>query len=269
MRIVVAIVAVWLFVRNLVSGLSGLSGPSAIFGGASFSPTSIPDLVSWQRADGILWQDSARTIQASVDGDPVGAWDDGSGNGNHATQAVGSKRPTLKVIFPRPVVRFDGTDDLLSFGDLAAFDFGTNPFSIFVVVQTNTGAKGSIFIKNDSSAGANGIYIFRRTVAAEYSYFVAANNLFGASDADFHLLTVVRASTGANDTSLYYDGDAATAITDGRTLSNALEARLGANSDGGEILLGDIAEVIVYSRAVTTLELAQIRAYLNTKYALY
>lgn len=39
---------------------------------AAFSPLSIPGLKLWLKADGTLWQDSARTTPAIADGDPVG-----------------------------------------------------------------------------------------------------------------------------------------------------------------------------------------------------
>lgn len=41
------------------------------------------------------WQDSARTTPATAGGDPIGAWDDQSGNARHATQVTNARRPTL------------------------------------------------------------------------------------------------------------------------------------------------------------------------------
>ena len=40
-----------------------------------------------------LWQDSARTTPVAFNADPVGAWDDKSGNGNHVTQGTTAAKP--------------------------------------------------------------------------------------------------------------------------------------------------------------------------------
>jgi hypothetical protein len=58
-----------------------------------FAPTDLTGLQFWFKADGTLWQDSARTTAATADADPVGAWDDASGNANNATQATAGTRP--------------------------------------------------------------------------------------------------------------------------------------------------------------------------------
>ena len=80
-----------------------------------FSPTDLTNLLAWYKADGALWQDSARTIPVALDGDPVGAWDDESGNGNHLLQATTGHQPMYRteVLNGRPIVRFDGVDDHL------------------------------------------------------------------------------------------------------------------------------------------------------------
>ncbi|HET9006027.1 MAG TPA: hypothetical protein VFQ04_04865 [Actinomycetes bacterium] len=87
-------------------------------GGYAFSPTEIAGLAAWYRADapGTLWQDSARTTPAAAAADPVGAWDDLSGAGNHVTQATAGKRPTYQTNqrAALPAVRFDATDDFLA-----------------------------------------------------------------------------------------------------------------------------------------------------------
>lgn len=48
------------------------------------------------------WQDSARTTAATAAGDPLGAWDDQSGNARHATQSTNARRPTLSSVSLAP-----------------------------------------------------------------------------------------------------------------------------------------------------------------------
>lgn len=59
-----------------------------------------------------LWQDTAGTIPAVLDGDPVARWDDVLGtSGLSALQANTMQQPLLRFVNGTPVVRFDGVDD--------------------------------------------------------------------------------------------------------------------------------------------------------------
>ena len=80
-----------------------------------WSPLSIPGLRLWLRADVGLWQDSVGGTPAASDGDVVGAWEDFSGNSNHATQATTSLKPLLRKasLNGYDAVLLDGADDYL------------------------------------------------------------------------------------------------------------------------------------------------------------
>lgn len=104
-----------------------------------FQPPVFPDdfsITAWYDADdsSTLWQDSGRTTPAASDTDPVGAWDDKSGNGYHVIQATAGSRPTLQTgeLNSKSVIRFDGTDDSLR--NAAFTDFG-DKFTAFAVVS--------------------------------------------------------------------------------------------------------------------------------------
>lgn len=84
--------------------------------GGGFVPTDLgATLKLWLPANGTYWKDSARTTSATADTDPVGAWDDASGNGSHALQATPGSRPTLQTgeVNGLPSIEFDAIDDLL------------------------------------------------------------------------------------------------------------------------------------------------------------
>lgn len=82
--------------------------------GLPFTPLSISGLRIWLKADAGTYQ-TAGGSPAVSDGDPVGQWQDQSGNGYHVTQATAGFRPTLKLAIrgSLPVIRFDGIDDSL------------------------------------------------------------------------------------------------------------------------------------------------------------
>ena len=71
-----------------------------------FSPRSIPGLCAWWQASAITWLSH---------GDSVSAWLDLSGHGRDATQTTSASQPTYKLTgTPFPYVVFDGVDDALT-----------------------------------------------------------------------------------------------------------------------------------------------------------
>ena len=84
--------------------------------GGDWTPSELGSsiLTAWFKADSI----------SGSDGDGVSAWADSSGNGNDTSQGTAIRQPTLQTneLGGQPVVRFDGTNDILSDGDIAALD---------------------------------------------------------------------------------------------------------------------------------------------------
>src|SRR6185437_12855299 len=80
----------------------------------SFVPSSVSNMLIWFKGD----QVSGNT------GDAIGTWEDQSGNGSNATKGTAGSKPTLQKnqLGPYAVLRFDGTNDSLSLGDLAALN---------------------------------------------------------------------------------------------------------------------------------------------------
>lgn len=227
-----------------------------LFGG--FSPLRLPGLALWLKADGTLWQDSARTTPAAADGDPVGAWDDASGNGRHVVQATAGSRPTLKLAIQngRPVLRFDGVDDWLGF---AAGFGGTAPFSTLVVYKKRV-AGGDLIPVGSAGEG-------NPSPIVEYSdgnFYCTSANTYGVVTAGEHaaafvMTSVVVPSEGVHN--IWFNGVAqAVAETAGGGTSTfaRVGARLNLYTDGdiGEIILGlsawsdaDRIKVEAYARA--------------------
>lgn len=99
--------------RNLTRGLvRGEEGPVDPLAGIDFVLR-----LQTHRSDNVpfgLYQDTACTIPAVADGDPIGGWkDEISGSGLIAVQSVADKQPTLRYTSGKPVVRFDGVDDTM------------------------------------------------------------------------------------------------------------------------------------------------------------
>ena len=117
---------------------------------ARFSPTKIDSLQLWLDAD---------AVTGLSDGDPVSTWSDLSDNGYDLSQSTGAKKPTFKtnIIHGKPVMRFDGTDDLLI---RAAETFTGTAGMIWAVVQLTAtiGEKGVVFGSADEAT--IGLHVF-------------------------------------------------------------------------------------------------------------
>lgn len=251
---------------------------------SAFSPTDLSGLQLWLKADGTLWQDSARTIPATADADPVGAWDDASGNGNHVTQATSTKRPTLKlsILNGKPVTRFDGADDALSLTG-TALDILKNvaSASIFAVWKAaDTGvlqraiSLGSslddIVLAALGKLATNEHSLRGRKVAADTAIAVS-----GAAMGTGFVLSAAVFDWGNSDASLYKRGilDASTTsfFTDGNTENaSAVNSAIGSNASGttGSFLNGDIAEPLIYVPKLSSTNQALVENYLISKYGL-
>jgi len=98
--------------RTAISALAlaaapAIAGPAGLRLPGGFDPRQIPGLK--------LWLDASQ-IAGLNDGDAVGTWSDLSGNGNDATQATASNKPTFQTneLNGLPSIQFDGVDDFLS-----------------------------------------------------------------------------------------------------------------------------------------------------------
>jgi hypothetical protein len=93
-------------------GLGLRRRPRGVDGGGAApsltAPSDLSNLRFWYKADGTLFQDSARTTPAVPGTDPVGDWDDASGGGFHVAQVTAGQRPVLtaNVQNGKPGVRF-------------------------------------------------------------------------------------------------------------------------------------------------------------------
>ncbi|HXH18104.1 MAG TPA: PKD domain-containing protein, partial [Chitinophagales bacterium] len=97
------------FWRLRANTANGFTGWSAVWSFTVFSPADA-NVTTWYKADfGVRKDSNGRVYQ----------WDDASGNGNHMVQTADVLRPlfvdSAAEINNYPLVRFDGTDDYLTF----------------------------------------------------------------------------------------------------------------------------------------------------------
>lgn len=222
----------------------------------SFKPFQIAGLKLWYAAD---------QITGLVDADPVVTWSDLSGNANDGTQATAGKRPIYKtgIVNGKPVVRFDGTDDFITYPSIS---LGTQN-SFFIVYRPRTSTAGHVLLGGAagnyaSYIDATSMFYSAKSGVTQYSVSVAHG---GFTINSTYILSIVRNNTSV---SFYKNGvQLGTTQTLGFNDTISLSA-LGAYADGTTVLIEDEPEVLIYASAPADNQRKQMENYLGTKYAI-
>ncbi|MBK8475488.1 MAG: fibronectin type III domain-containing protein [Opitutaceae bacterium] len=195
----------------------------------------------------------------------VRVWYDVSGHGNDAVQSNDSQQPQVIAgeFNGRPVVRFDGADDALALADAMA---GATEGEIFVVTRLA-----------DQSNRINGLCHFGTGDGTAYSYGDRAvwddfgTSAVGAQTSPSReLLTQAHlfnsSISGAGVSLLRFNGKEHLQRPE-QTIGFRADPLLGSDWFG-EAYQGDIAEVIVYDRALTAIERDAVNRHLAQNYLL-
>ncbi len=226
-------------------------------GGQSFLPNQVAGMVGWWKADGTLWQDSARTTPAVADADPVGAWDDASGNGRHLLQATAGKRLALKlgIVNGKPILRSDGVDDFLQLAFTLA-----QPFTLFGAVKRADA--GNHYIVNGAGGTSRGILYYQGGFFTVFAGTALLSTL--ATNTAWHVLRGVY--NGASSAAAY---DQAAAVTGNAGALAAGGITVASESDGTFNSATDYLELIAYNVAVSEANCTLIQNYLGSRLGLF
>ena len=232
---------------------------------ADWIPTYLSSgtLTAWYKADSI----------SGSDGDSVAAWSDSSGNGHTTAQLTASRQPTLQTneLNSKSVVRFDGTNDILSDGDIAALDVGTGDIWMAAVFKsTDTSAEQIVFEKNHTIFGVvvagDGDLQFRAGGSGASN--AAEQNNGNWSRTAFVIATGARVS---GTLSGFVNGSAAdtTGVTNTGSINNKNVLDIGGRAAGATgSFNGDIAEILVGGATLDTNQRQKIEGYLAHRYGL-
>ncbi len=183
------------------------------------------------------------------DNDPVVTWPDESGLGTNAVSPDGS-RPTFKtnIVNGLPVVRFDGAQGL----DHGLLTLATATY--FIVWSRVNAGNSDYVLGKDGSA---------------YSYLQYGGDWYTAAAGN---MAVAMAANTFMLKCCVYNGATHQRYTNGTahsSMNSVAGASLKVIGGLGYACRGDIAELLVYSRALTDSERQRVEACLNAKYALW
>ncbi len=197
-------------------------------------------------------------------GAAIARMEDVSGNGNHATQSTGIAQPTRQVAARNGMdaARFDGSNDVLTAGDVA--DMLANPVEIYAVFINSANTGAGVFGKSRASSATgrfsitnnppNDECVFAGSIAAGTSVTFAQSTalkvLYMHHPRGTANVTLVRNAKTTAGTS-QADSGASFNTTDSLIIG-AYQTSTGAPSLAGTFLGGDVIECAKFSRNLGT-----------------
>lgn len=148
---------------------------------------------------------------------------------------------------------FDGTNDYVDCGDIAALDFGTGSFAVsFWMKAPARTASYAVVAKDDWDSGSSGILFYGDVGTANtLFYWSGTSRSFGAIlNNSWQHVGVSRSGTGANQTAIYLNGASVVTFQDSRNLSNAFPFRLGNDKDGNRSFSGRLDDVRIWNQSL-------------------
>jgi hypothetical protein len=208
-------------------------------------PNDLANLALWLKADALTGHSA---------GDAISSWTDSSAAGNTATQATGTKQPLYQtgIINSLPALQFDATDD----GMATALAISSGGYTVFAVVKPSTASGSHRYVQGSS----NFILGHQGTQARFYNgQDIGSSTGTIVSGTPLYLTGWYNGITSV----LYVNGAQANQATGGGYPGTVDLGGVGAFNEPPQ---GYLAEVLVYSRALTSTELTQIHYYLHTRY---
>jgi len=232
---------------------------------ADFDPTSIPNCIAWHKADRGLTLGS---------GQAVAAWADQTGNGRTWSQSTASVQPVLvaNVMNGRPAIRSDSTTGaslqyLIGPSYASALASGGE---IFIAMKVDNGTQHGL---HRMGSGANNALIYANELYDQWGSTTSryhpspAYTIAGASTHIYNVISVAGEWTANIDGNQAMTSAANTVGWDaGGSLLMATSISGYASPAAATYFSGHMAEVIIYSRKLTTTERTRVTSELQRQY---
>jgi hypothetical protein len=254
----------WLFVALGSATIVAVCGAA---NASTIDPSTITGLNVWLKAD---------AISGLNNGDSVTRWDDSTENGyNYSSNSATKPTYVASGLNGQAVVRFTGSESFYNSG------FNLNSaYTVFGVAKCSTLPSGSNGDSNQAWFGANATHVAFGVYIGTY---VTANNSFWAwapnewstyglansanTNANIHTYTASNL-TEESTWGWYLNGvkTGAACETAGSPTLSTTGTYVGYSGVGSEYWKGDIAEILIYDRALSETQIGQVNAYLSAKY---
>jgi hypothetical protein len=242
----------------------------------AFAPTDISGLEAWYKSG----------VGVTLNGSDVSQWDDQSGNARHLTQGTAANQPLYNATDANwnglASITFNGTSDFLLCHAVAPAIFQGTDKAWTIVTAVKRAAGGTyrfLMGSNDIAGGGNAQVILSHKWNSVDDYVVYKRDTAAAS-VDSHIGTsgdtavIIRWQHSGTVAEVYVNGSSAgTSANNVGALTVQDVFCIGgfptAATTAANFWVGDIAEVVMYSRLLTAGEQTQIEDYFNDKFATY
>lgn len=231
-----------------------------------------------------VWFDASDSSTITLSGTSVTQWNDKSGNNRNATPPAVNLRPVYGQFQARPVIRFGETGDFKDRLD-ASLSLTINTITVFVVGSktdfgqaTNRYSRLVGFWNPSNDYGTTNSWIpawVSRDVSANPTPPPAVGtyrngvSLTGQSITGYGVPLLVASRLNGITTTLWLNGTATQNTTGSSLALSSATISLGGTNDGSDSELnGWIAEVLVYTSALTDADCQRIEGYLAWKWGL-
>jgi hypothetical protein len=225
-----------------------------------------------------LWLDAADDSTFSYSsGTEVSQWRDKSGNNFHANQSLSSAQPSRST--------FNNSRKSINFvaANAEYFLISATPnlaipsdASIFIVYKPATQSNNyAVLLDNYHAQGGNYGFVIQRVNNLSQFYYANADSSgfldtaaspWTYTDNIIQLLSLNKSSSTAIP---YISGTAQTARTvRATTAQNTTGLVIGTWGQGGRNYNGDMCEILIFNRALTTTEMKQVHTYLGQKWGI-
>ena len=252
-----------------------MSAFTKCFRPVSSYPSDFADLAVWLRADS--------GVTFDIPTKRVSDWSDSSGTNNNMAQTTASKQPLREGYGgqnDKAYFSFNGTTDYLVSDNNCPIT--GNDFSIFYVGRVSaltTGIQRAIGYRDFVGGGSDRLNFGIEPTGRLFFKALDDSGQGGqvlTSSLDTGLVNHIACSRieGTDFSIRYNDNPAVTSNFPSYSNANGFNLapfRVGFIETGlvGDYWNGDIQEVIVYNRALSESEIAEVRGYLNLKYKIY
>jgi hypothetical protein len=229
---------------------------------ATFSPDQVANLAGWYKAD---------AITGLTNGAAVATWPDSSSNNLTGTQGNVAARPAYQasMVNGKPVVRFDGVNDLIESG-MSASPANSTTFAVLRPTSTS----GAFTIRGSFSGSSTGGLQYRvnngkQLLIKQFVAQIGSPSATTLSTTNFSVVAVTLATGASGSYAFYLNGTADGSGSTTETLVAGMTTLIGMGQGGtNEPFSGDIAELICYSSVLSAADRNSVTAYLGTKYGI-
>ncbi len=204
-----------------------------------------------------------------ADGSGVETWADAVGNTYPVVQATADSRPTFQTneLGGKPVLRGDGIDDFLrnsSFSELNSTDF-----TIIAVARNNNAEPPTVEkifeLSNGTTSGLIDIRYLQTAEAVTFNSNGTTIGRVGIVTTDYNIFSVYKSGTTIG---FAVNSSSFATATDSSTITGIDTLTVFGNRLGGQLLEGEIAEILIWKNALPAAQTTSILTYLSNKYGI-